>query len=79
MDTMAVKAWQAPVLEEADRWESPHVIRALLRREGPDSSHLTTWGRGRQAGSQAAVWRGRKAKLWSVQRRVEALERLFSD
>jgi transposase-like protein len=59
--TAAYKLW---VLAEADKCrEQPGQIGALLRREGLYSSHLTTWGRQREAGQMDGLKprkRGRK-------------------
>jgi transposase-like protein len=59
--TAAYKLW---VLEEADKCrQQPGQIGALLRREGLYSSHLTTWGRQREAGQMDGLKprkRGRK-------------------
>jgi len=59
--TASYKLW---VLEEADKCrEQPGQIGALLRREGLYSSHLTTWGRQREAGQMNGLKpqkRGRK-------------------
>ncbi len=59
--TARYKLW---VLEEADKCrEQPGQVGALLRREGLYSSHLTTWGRQRDAGQMAGLKpqkRGRK-------------------
>ena len=59
--TAAYKLW---VLKEADKCrQQPGQIGALLRREGLYSSHLTTWGRQREAGQMDGLKprkRGRK-------------------
>jgi transposase-like protein len=59
--TAAYKMW---VLEEADKCrQQPGQVGALLRREGLYSSHLTTWGRQREAGQMNGLKprkRGRK-------------------
>lgn len=59
--TAAYKMW---VLEEADKCrQQPGQVGALLRREGLYSSHLTTWGRQREAGQMDGLKpqkRGRK-------------------
>jgi transposase-like protein len=59
--TAAYKLW---VLAEADKCrQQPGQIGALLRREGLYSSHLTTWGRQREAGQMDGLKprkRGRK-------------------
>jgi transposase len=70
--------YKLQVLAEADRC-APGEIGALLRREGPYSSHLTTWRRQREAGALAALTprkRGRKLHALDAQgTRVVELER----
>jgi transposase-like protein len=59
--TARYKLW---VLAEADKCrQQPGQVGALLRREGLYSSHLTTWGRQREAGQMDGLKpqkRGRK-------------------
>ena len=43
------------IVREADRCTTPGAIGALLRREGLDSSHLTTWRAARDRGELEAL------------------------
>lgn len=79
--TAAYKLW---VLEEADKCrQQPGQIGALLRREGLYSSHLTTWGRQREAGQMDGLKprkRGRKqdeeaAEMNQLRRKNQRLTR----
>ena len=65
------------VLREAEGYEAPGEVGALLRREGLYSSHLTTWRRQREQGALEALTpkqRGRRAPH-PLSRRVAELER----
>jgi transposase-like protein len=66
--TAAYKLW---VLEEADKCrQQPGQVGSLLRREGLYSSHLTTWGRQREAGQM----NGLKPRKRGHRRDEEAVE-----
>lgn len=66
--TAAYKLW---VLEEAEKCrQQPGQVGAMLRREGLYSSHLTTWGRQREAGQM----NGLKPRKRGRQRDEEAVK-----
>ena len=66
------------ILAEADAAAEPGAIGALLRREGLDSSHLTTWRRERQSGILKGLTphkRGPKSKRSPLEEENQKLRR----
>lgn len=68
--------YKLQVVREADTCSEPGQIRALLRREGLYSSHLTQWRQGRDAGALEALERPRGRRKPDLRdARIEQLER----
>jgi transposase-like protein len=47
--------YKRKIVREADACKTPGTVGALLRREGLDSSHLTTWRAARERGELAGA------------------------
>ena len=71
--------YKRKIVREADACKTPGGVRALLRREGLYSSHLTTWRAARERGELAgpvAKKRGPTARVSDARdKRIAELER----
>lgn len=70
--------YKRSIVEEANACTEPGEVRALLRREGLYSSHLSNWRRALESGGVAALAgkkSGRKPRKSPEQRRIEQLEK----
>ena len=70
-------SYKLRIVEEADRCTEPGEVGRLLRREGLNSSHLTTWRKAAHTGSLKALSkkRGRKPERNPLEEKVRKLER----
>jgi len=67
--------YKRKIVREADACKTPGGVRALLRREGLYSSHLTTWRAARERGELA----GAPKKRGPVRRVADARDKKLAE